>query len=249
MKKAAKKPEGKTMHRKRVAAGAELPKQERVVDHVQRFIAQKKLKTGAKLPGERDLAVELGCTRGDVRRALGYLAALGVVEIRHGVGAFLADATAGLGSAPLELLKNVGGFDTAQMFEARRALECELVVLAAARAKDEQFVAIAEELAEMFATVENAKDFLVHDVRFHRAIAKASGNPILAALMEAIAGALYEERQREAGTRENRMEALEVHREMYHAIRAHDAKAARSAMEKHLRAAEGQSVSRDTKGC
>ncbi len=210
-----------------------------MVDQIRELVRVNGLAVGDRLPGERELAAELGVTRGLVRKGLGYLAAIGVLEVRHGAGAFLADAQAAFGSAPLEMLRQVGGFDRAQMFEARRALECELIALAAQRAKGEHFAAMAEELAEMFATVEDAAEFLVHDVRFHRAVAKASGNPILAALMDAIVGALYEERQKDAGTRENRVAALEAHREMYHAMKTRSVKGARSAMERHLRAAEG----------
>jgi DNA-binding FadR family transcriptional regulator len=36
----------------------------------------------------------------------------------------------------------------------------------------------------------------VNDVRFHRAIADAAGNPILAVLMETVVGAMYDDRRR-----------------------------------------------------
>jgi GntR family transcriptional repressor for pyruvate dehydrogenase complex len=221
-------------------------KSARVVDHLREFIVAKGLRSGDRLPAERELSQQLGLTRGDVRRGIGYLAALGVLEVRHGVGAFLADTTAGLGIASMELLRSIGGFETSQMFEARRALESELVALAAEHCREDQFTPMAEELAEMFATVEDAGEFLIHDIRFHRAIARASNNPILTAFMEAISGALYEERQRVAGTRENRTKALELHREIYQAIRSHDPEAARRAMRSHLRLAEVRSsVSQD----
>ena len=216
----------------------DLPKAARVVDHLRSFIATNALHPGDRLPGERDLAEQLSLTRGDIRRGIGYLAALGILEVRHGVGAFLTNPSTGLGNAPIELLRNIGGFETWQMFEARHALESELVSLAAERWQDDQSAPIAEELAEMEATVDSPEEFLVHDILFHRAIARASGNPILSALMEVIAGTLYEERQRVVGTYENRVKTLGLHREIYAAIRAHDPRAARIAMRLHLQSAE-----------
>ena len=215
-----------------------VPASGQVVDHISALIAANELHPGDRLPGERDLAVQLGVTRGEVRRGIGYLAALGVLEVRHGVGAFLADTAKGIGHAPLQLLQAIGGFETWQMFEARRALELVIVSLAAERCREGHLAPIAEELAEMFATVQDAKQFLIHDIRFHRAIAQASGNPILASLMDSIAGALYEERQLRAGTLANRQSALQWHRNIYHAIRHHDVEAARSAMNHHLNLAE-----------
>jgi GntR family transcriptional repressor for pyruvate dehydrogenase complex len=209
-----------------------------VVDHLSALIAAKELRPGDRLAGERDLATQLGVSRGEVRRGIGYLAALGALEVRHGVGAFLADAAKGIAHAPLQLLQVIGGFETWQMFEARRALEVAIVALAAERCREEQLAPIAEELAEMFATVQDAKQFLIHDIRFHRAIAQASGNPILASLMNSIAGAVYEERLRRAGTLANRQSALQWHRQIYHAIRHHDVEAARNAMNHHLKVAE-----------
>jgi len=36
----------------------------------------------------------------------------------------------------------------------------------------------------MYATFDDLRSILIHDVRFHRAIAEAAGNPILGILME-----------------------------------------------------------------
>lgn len=234
----SKKTVKRAVRKHAVPAVVATPVSGQVVDHLCAMIASNELSAGDRLPAERELALQLGVTRGEVRRGIGYLAALGALEVRHGVGAFLADAAKSIGNAPLQLLRAIGGFETWQMFEARRALEIVIVSLAAERCREEQLAPIAEELAEMFATVNDAKQFLIHDIRFHRAIAQASGNPILASLMDSIAGALYEERLQRAGTRANRQNALHAHRQIYHAIRHHDVEAARSAMNHHLKVAE-----------
>ena len=216
----------------------ESSRQPSMVNQLRAFITQEQLRAGDKLPAERDLADHFAVTRGDVRRAVGYLAALGVLEVKHGIGAFLADSTTALGSASLEALQMGKGFDTSQMFEARRALECELVSLAAQRRREDQLTTMAESLTEMLSSTADAEAFLIHDIRFHRAIAQASGNPILGTLMEVIAGALYEERQVAIGTLANRLASLKMHRKMYRAIRLQDADKARATMRRHLESAE-----------
>ena len=70
------------------------------------------------------------------------------------------------------------GFSRDEMFEARRALEVGVAGLAAERATDEQIATIAEEVTGMFASLDDAQTFLIHDIRFHRAIA-SSGAAIM----------------------------------------------------------------------
>jgi len=78
--------------------------------------------------------------------------------------------------------------------------------------------------------------FLVHDINFHRAVAAASGNPIVASLVEMVS-ALYYERRRDTAARasdRDMRDAAEMHRRIYQAIRARDADEARRAMQTHL---------------
>jgi GntR family transcriptional repressor for pyruvate dehydrogenase complex len=90
----------------------------------------------------------------------------------------------------------------------------------------------------MYATVDNPMEYLIHDVRFHRVIAQASGNPILAALMETITSALYDERRKTAERSRDLKESADLHREIFRAIRSRNAAEARSVMERHLTRAQ-----------
>jgi GntR family transcriptional repressor for pyruvate dehydrogenase complex len=95
---------------------------------------------------------------------------------------------------------------------------------------------MAEEVANLFSAMNDPQAFLVHDIDFHRSVAAASGNPIIAAVMEMISS-LYYERRRETATRatqRNLRDAAEMHRRVYQAIRAGNAEAARAAMSEHL---------------
>jgi GntR family transcriptional repressor for pyruvate dehydrogenase complex len=92
----------------------------------------------------------------------------------------------------------------------------------------------------MYATIDDPAQYLIHDVRFHRTIAEASGNPILAALMETVSTALYDERRKTAQRARDRKNSLEAHREIYRAIREGRPNEARLAMERHLQSAESE---------
>src|SRR4029077_14836613 len=83
---------------------------------------------------------------------------------------------------------------------------------------------------------DNPHLFLVHDINFHRAVAEAAGNPIVAALVGMVS-ALYYERRRATAERasdSDLRDAAEPHRRIYQAIRNRDPERARRAMNDHL---------------
>jgi GntR family transcriptional repressor for pyruvate dehydrogenase complex len=209
---------------------------DQVVAHVRERIARGELRPGDRLPAERDLATLLKVSRPTIRAGLRALAAMGVIQSRHGSGTYIQDGPPTLGSEPLRFLAALHGLTREEMYEARRVLEVSAAGLAAERASAEHVAGIAEEVASLFASIEDPQEFLVHDIRFHRAVAAASGNQILAALVEMVA-ALYYERRRETATRatdRNLRDAADLHRSIYQAIRSHEVDRARTIMNQHL---------------
>jgi len=122
------------------------------------------------------------------------------------------------------------------MYEARRILEVSAAALAAERATDEQLATMAAEVEGMFASLSDGGVFLVHDVNFHRSVAAASGNPIVASLVEMVSALYYERRVQTAAraAESDRRAAAEAHRRIYEAIRRRDVEGARLHMNAHL---------------
>jgi GntR family transcriptional repressor for pyruvate dehydrogenase complex len=209
-----------------------------VVNHIRSLIENGTLQPGDKIPPEREFARQLKISRASLRTGIGYLAAMGVMKIRHGVGTFVADGPPEFGRESLGMMGALHGFQTWQMFEARSILESSIAALAAERGKDEHHAAMAEEVAEMFAAMNSPSDFLVHDLLFHRIISQASGNPILASVIETITSALYDKRIKTVERSTDMRESAEMHREIYRAIRNRKPNEARKLMEEHLRMAQ-----------
>jgi GntR family transcriptional repressor for pyruvate dehydrogenase complex len=207
-----------------------------VVSHVRMLIERGELKPGDRLPAERDLATQVGVSRPTIRAGLRTLAAMGVVQSRHGSGTYIPDGPPAFNTDALSFLAALHGFTREEMYEARRILEVGAAGLAAERATPEQVATLAEEVASLFASMQAPQVFLVHDINFHRGVATASGNPIIASLVEMVS-ALYYERRRETAIRASERDlrdAAEMHRRIYQAIRAKDADTARRAMHDHL---------------
>lgn len=223
---------------------------DRVIGHVRTLIARGELRPGGRLPAERELAAQIGVSRPTVRAGLRSLAAMGVIDSRHGSGTFVQDGPPRLDSQALGFLAVLHGLTREKMYEARRVLEVSAAGLAAERATPTNMAGIADEVASLFATMEDPQAFLVNDIRFHRAVAAASGNEIIASLVEMVS-ALYYERRRETAARatdRNLHDAAQLHRRIYQAIRTSNVELARQLMNEHLiRSAAFQAEEEDTR--
>lgn len=207
-----------------------------VVAHVRELIDRGALGPGARLPAERDLAVRVGVSRPTVRAGLRTLAALGVVRSRRGSGTYIPEGPPALGVEALSFVAALHKFSVDDVYEARRILEVGAAGLAAERATPEQLATLADDVSELFASLTDRQVFLVHDVNFHRSVAAASRNPIVAAMVEMVS-ALYSERRRatvERAVDRDLRDAADAHRQIYQAIRARDVDRARRAMNDHL---------------
>lgn len=221
-----------------------------VVAHVRGLIEHGALRPGDRLPAERDLARQIGVSRPTVRAGLRALAAMGVVQSRHGSGTYIPDGPPTLGSEPLSFLAALHGFTREDMYEARRILEVGAVGLAAERISPEQLALLAEEVANLFASLGDPMKFLVHDITFHRTLATAAGNQIVATLVEMVSALYYSRRRQTAvhSAESDLRDAAEMHRRIFQAVRSHDADEARRLMHAHLMQASAHQAREEDRG-
>jgi GntR family transcriptional repressor for pyruvate dehydrogenase complex len=224
------------------ARQAEMPSSPMATDlvtaYVHDLIESGECRPGDRLPSERDLAGLVGVSRPSVRAAIQALAALGVVEARRGSGTFITDRPFCFTSGSLRFFAALHGISEEHLFEVRRFLEMDMAELAAERATGAQLAAISEEVMEMFAVRGDPEHFLVHDIRFHHAVSRAAGNPVLGALAEMVAEAFFEWRRESVIPLHGAAVAAEHHKKIYKAIRDQDPERARREMSTHMHWAE-----------
>jgi GntR family transcriptional repressor for pyruvate dehydrogenase complex len=220
---------------------------EEVIFQLREMIHRGELKPGDRLPPERDLAKLLGVSRPTLRDGIRSLAAVGVLQPRRGAGTFVvkAEGSPVLDSNPLRLMASLHGFTPDEMFEARKSLEMAIAGLAAERATGDQMASMSEEIAEMFASLDDPEQFLVHDMRFHQTVAAASGNRILTSLMNMVATILFDVRSKTVKRAKDLKESAEMHRTIYRAIRKRNVEAASEAMRDHLLLAQKAQASEE----
>jgi GntR family transcriptional regulator, transcriptional repressor for pyruvate dehydrogenase complex len=197
------------------------------------------LPPGTKVPSERELTQELGVGRSTVREALNGLAALGVLTIRHGQGAFIAedgpeeaeaDAPASVLTAALER------GETREFIEARLMVEVEVTRLAAERRTDEdlQRIEAALTLQEHSLSAKDLDATLTVATSFNVLLAEAAHNEVLAAMIQ-----IFVELMKERGDRLYALPGfgdwdLTEHRGIYAAVRDQDPELAANLMRRHI---------------
>jgi DNA-binding FadR family transcriptional regulator len=185
------------------------------------------------LPPERRLCEQLSVSRNVLREALSALDHQGVVETR---GKARVGVTARARAALVARVPS-GGPERELVLdpiEVRRMLEPEAAALAAQRAGEDAIGELERWLGRMKEGVARGERVVEYDSAFHVAIAQATGNHTLVALIGALTDALRDSRERSFTPDGAAEAAIDDHRAIVTAIRARDAPAAEQAMRAHL---------------
>ncbi|WP_309066197.1 FadR/GntR family transcriptional regulator [Microbacterium sp.] len=147
------------------------------------LIADGTLRPGDRLPSEGELSDRLGVSRGSMREAIRMMAALGVLETRHGSGSYVGDLNAADLIRSLSLTVGLLPLDSIlELYEMRRALEAHAASLASARIDDDVVAELGGVLDELERTEDpEAQSELDH--HFHMRIAEVAGNEALASML------------------------------------------------------------------
>lgn len=151
-------------------------------------IESKALAPGSQLPSQRDLAALLGVGRSSIREAVNALVVLGYLEPIQGKGTFICETRAGNGSGLEKLAAAFKAGSIVHLMEARTMLECKSAGLAAERAEPAQIAKLEEILALMPEGPGEYAEFLEADLKFHRALAEATGNPVICEMTKLVLG-------------------------------------------------------------
>lgn len=205
---------------------------EQVVEQLRAYVTDEGLRTGDRLPPERELAARLGVSRVSIKQAIVVLEVQGLVDVRHGGGTYLRRD--GLLVEPVDTLVDRKR-RLPDVLEAREALETKLAELAARRRTPDDLVEIDAALADMRAQIDAGEFGIDGDRRFHAAVTAAARSSLLAQFMRSIAEQIAESRQESLRQSGRPRRSLGQHQRIADAIRAGDSRAAASAMRRHVR--------------
>lgn len=226
--------EGKTQGRRNLV--------ETVGQDLRAAIAEGTLKPGEKLPSEAGLTKRYAVSRTVVREAIASLKADGLVDVRHGVGVFVASGQPGWGSA-FQAAETARISSIIEMLELRAAVEIEAAGLAAVRRSPAQEEAIFERYDDLGALMAEGKPTTAADFALHLAIAEATNNPRFREFLEmmgrhVIPRASLQEGRDERTPADYLKQIQAEHKRIADAISARDEDGAREAMRTHLKGSQ-----------
>lgn len=200
-----------------------------VAEQIVQLIDQGAYPPGTRLPGERELAENLGVSRVTIREAEIALQAVGRLEIKTGSGVYVSEAKPLMGEA-------LPGASAFEVTEARLLVESESAALAAHNISDNA-IAKLEGLVELMRTgTPDEADKADHD--FHLTIAQASNNAAMVHTIKSLWRMREELPEVKATYQSVCIHDAETrtaeHRAVFDALKARDPAGARAAMREHF---------------
>jgi len=200
-------------------------------------IRRRRLRPGTQLASEHRMVEEFGVARATVREALRFLELQGALRIKAGPGGGPVVSVPGADhlASVLSLHLQFTDASFSSVVDARCAIYPLLAFQAAENASREDIATLRESISRMHACIQDWDLFKEEARRFMSLVATASGNRVLALLVDALhrmsegVGAEWDERQRRS--------ALRNYEKVIRAIESRDPEEARSIMEKSLAAA------------
>jgi DNA-binding FadR family transcriptional regulator len=213
------KPEGKSMHG-------------RIVRELGLRILSGDLRPGDRLPGEAELIALYQVSRPVLREAVRVLVAKGLVVSRQRAGSVVRARNEWHLLDPDVLYWMIQTKPTGEFVDAlmtvRRVFEPAMAALAARAATAEQLKSIAEAYAGM-AAARDKEELLEPDLAFHRRIAEATNNDLLAYIGNMLSLALRESIKLSSRLENTHQLSLPRHKAILTALQNRDALAARQA--------------------
>ena len=161
-----------------------------VAEQLREAILAGRLRPGEPVPTERELAETFGVSRASVREALRALQAQGLITAAGSpTRSLVASAVDVPAQDALVNLLRLNGVSLGDLVELRCVLESAAVRAAAERREPELLGDARRALDDMNGGRVGIEEFDEADVRFHVALARASGNEAMHLVMTALRGA------------------------------------------------------------
>lgn len=205
-----------------------------VEDRIRDLIEEKSFKPGEKLPAEMELCQQLGVGRGTVREAFRLLQAKGIVDIKPGRGAFVAEEPrSGVGAIDW-LVENER--ELRDSLEIRTALEPMAARRMAEHCSQEDIRRLEEVHRSFLKAIEEGDSVKIGrlDEQFHSTIVESCGNSLMIEINRHVCHGMQTFRSYTFQVEQNVRNAVMPHSNIVNAILARDAAQAEREMRAHL---------------
>lgn len=215
-----------------------------VLDRLQDLLRRGEYSVGDSLPSERELMERFGVGRPAIREALQSMANMGLITISHGERAKVSQLSARTAIRQVDAVARMLLSASPESFEhlrsARRFFEIGMVREATGRATEADLTDLRLIVERQRAAMSDRQAFVRADIAFHLRIAAISGNPIFAAVSEAMLDWVFQYHSDMLVWTGNEQTTLAEHEHIIACMAAADMAMAEEAMRNHLdRSGEG----------
>lgn len=212
-----------------------IPLVHQVEERIEDLITEQNMQPGTKLPTEKELCETLNVSRGTVREAFRFLQAKGIVELKAGKGAFVAEKKEDPPSPAIDWLV-ANETDLRNVFELRFAIE-PIAAKMAAEKIDSAGIERLNEIHKSFcdaAKENNSSKLASADEAFHKEILSSCGNNLMIDVMNKIDEMLKDFRKNTFSIEQNISDTIGPHQKILKAIVSKDPVKAEREMKKHI---------------
>jgi GntR family transcriptional repressor for pyruvate dehydrogenase complex len=221
---------------------------EAIYDQIKEKIISGELKTGDKLPSERDLATLLQRSRPTIRETLKRLEHEGLIEVKQGSGgAVVTTPSAKLVQEQIENMIALNVISFEELVEFRTVFDPECAAKAAVRRTDEDLESmqtiIDTELAICSQSPIDYASFQSSDIDFHKALAESTHNRVQVLVNNVIGRFVYDqlslmyEHNGEEQLSRHLQSISTDHSAIFNAVKERDETLARELMLEHIKRA------------
>lgn len=205
-------------------------------DKIKGYIADNHLKSGDRLPTERELAEQLEVSRPVIREALGTLEALGIIVKRQGKGIYLKDPDF---SALFHEMMGVWKQDEnslEQLLQFRVLLEQASVASIIEHAEEADFERLYALIAESEREGTTISEFIKLDFLFHKELLDLTRNALFSQLTDVVNEYFHwvEMNRLKIGDKVGIQKTIQQHREIVRLLQVKDREAATQLLKVHL---------------
>lgn len=226
---AAVKPEFETVRRNRIY--------EEIARQIEKMITEK-MKTGDRLPPERQLADIFGVSRSSIRDAIRALELSGLVEARQGLGTVVRERASDAVFNPLTQVLVQKRKLVGELLDVRKMIEPPLARRAAEHATPDEVSEMENILRRQQEKMAAGEMAIEEDNDFHYAIALAADNSVVLKVLDVLMDLLRDTRERSLQVEGRPERSMAGHREILEAIQRKDAAGAEAAMCRHIESVE-----------
>ncbi|MBV6760429.1 FadR/GntR family transcriptional regulator [Rhodococcus opacus] len=151
-----------------------------IIESLRRDISTGKLAPGTRLPSEKDLAREYGVSQPTMREVVRVLDVMGLIEVRHGSGAWVRGDGGFLLRSSLETMLQLQNVSILQVLDARALLgrDSGLQAATAATAEDIESIYNSYRRLESVGSCETLNELIDSIAGFQLAVSQAAHNPL-----------------------------------------------------------------------